>query len=215
MHVIHLVNAGITFGYFFFHLCYLAYRVVLRKQRYRLFGEDSLLPNWTDIKDIGRNFRWFLYLGPQPKMGRWTYWEKFDYWAVFWGVAIIGVSGLMLAAPLLSTRVLSGIWLNVAFIVHSEEALLAVGFIFIFHFFHNHLGPMKFPIDVSIFTGRVPLDRFKEERPLQYQQLLQAGRLEQSIVPPPSLWMTSIAVLFGSAVLITGVTLIALVIFAG
>ena len=215
MHVIHLVNAGITFGYFFFHLCYLAYRVVLRKQRYRLFGEDSLLPNWTDIKDIGRNFRWFLYLGPQPKMGRWTYWEKFDYWAVFWGVAIIGVSGLMLAAPLLSTRVLSGIWLNVAFIVHSEEALLAVGFIFIFHFFHNHLGPMKFPIDVSIFTGRVPLDRFKEERPLQYQQLLQAGRLEQSIVPPPSLWLTSIAVLFGSAVLITGVTLIALVIFAG
>ena len=148
-------------------------------------------------------------------MGRWTYWEKFDYWAVFWGVAIIGVSGLMLAAPLLSTRVLSGIWLNVAFIVHSEEALLAVGFIFIFHFFHNHLGPMKFPIDVSIFTGRVPLDRFKEERPLQYQQLLQAGRLEQSIVPPPSLWLTSIAVLFGSAVLITGVTLIALVIFAG
>ena len=215
MHVIHLVNAAITFGYFLFHLCYLGYRVLVKKQRYRLFGEDSLVPTWTDIKDIGRNFLWFLYLGPQPKMGRWTYWEKFDYWAVFWGVAIIGVSGLLLAAPVFFTRFIPGIWLNVSFVVHSEEALLATGFIFIFHFFHNHLRPEKFPIDVSILTGRVPLERFKEERPLQYERLVQEGRLEQSIVPPPSAFMTAICVIFGIAVVLTGVTLIALVIFAG
>jgi thiosulfate reductase cytochrome b subunit len=215
MHLIHLLNAGITFGYFFYHLCYLAWRVLVKKQRYRLFGEDSLVPSWTDIKDIGRNFLWFLYLGPQPKMGRWTYWEKFDYWAVFWGVAIIGVSGLLLAAPLFFTRFLPGIWLNVSFVVHSEEALLATGFIFIFHFFHNHLRPEKFPIDVSILTGRVPLERFKEERPLQYDRLVQEGTLEQSIVPPPSAFMTTISVIFGLAVVVTGVTLIALVIFAG
>jgi cytochrome b subunit of formate dehydrogenase len=215
MLVIHLVNAGITFGYFFFHLCYLGYRVLVKKQRYRLFGEDSLVPNWTDIKDIGRNFLWFLYLGPEPRMGRWTYWEKFDYWAVFWGVAIIGVSGLMIAAPVFFTRFVPGIWLNVAFVLHSEEALLATGFIFIFHFFHNHLSPVKFPIDVSIFTGRVPLERFKEGRPLQYERLVSEGRLEQSIVPPPSMLMTTLSVIFGLAVVVTGVALIALVIFAG
>ncbi|HTX06637.1 MAG TPA: multiheme c-type cytochrome [Steroidobacteraceae bacterium] len=215
MEVIHLVNAAITFGYFFFHLCYLTYRVLVKKQRYRLFGEDSLIPNWTDIKDIGRNFLWFLYLGPQPKMDRWTYWEKFDYWAVFWGVAIIGASGLLLAAPVFFTRFIPGIWLNVSFVVHSEEALLATGFIFIFHFFHNHLRPQNFPIDVAIFTGRVPLDRFKDERPLQYERLVSEGRLEQSIVPPPSAFMTVISVIFGAAVVLTGVTLIALVIFAG
>ena len=215
MSIVHIVNGGITFGYFFFHLCYLGYRVVVKKQRYRLLGRDSLVPNWKDIVDIGRNFRWFLYLGPQPRMGRWTYWEKFDYWAVFWGAAIIGVSGLMLAAPVYFTRFVPGIALNVALVVHSEEALLATGFIFIFHFFHNHLRPEKFPIDVSILTGRVPLDRFKEERPLQYQQLVDEGRLERSIVPAPSRLMTAISVIFGSAVVITGMTLILLVIFAG
>ncbi len=215
MSIVHIVNGGITFGYFFFHLCYLGYRVVVKKQRFRLLGDDSLVPNQKDIRDIWGNFRWFLYLGPQPRMGRWTYWEKFDYWAVFWGVAIIGVSGLMMAAPVYSTRLLPGIALNVALLVHSEEALLATGFIFIFHFFHNHLRPEKFPIDVSILTGRVPLDRFKEERPLQYQQLVDEGRLEQSIVPAPSPFMTAISVLFGSAVVITGITLILLVIFAG
>jgi cytochrome b subunit of formate dehydrogenase len=215
MRRIHLVNAGITFGYFFFHLCYLAYRVWVKKQRYGLLGVDSLVPNWTDIKDIFYNFRWFLYLGPEPKTDRWTYWEKFDYWAVFWGVAIIGVSGLMIAAPVFFTRFVPGIWLNAAFLVHSEEAVLATGFIFIFHFFHNHLRPEKFPIDVSIFTGRVPLERFKAERPLQYQRLVSEGRLESSIVPPPSALMTAISVIFGLTVVVTGVTLIALVIFAG
>ncbi len=215
MGIVHVVNGGITFGYFVFHLCYLAYRVLVKKQRYGLFGSDSLVPNGKDILDIGRNFRWFLYLGPQPRMGRWTYWEKFDYWAVFWGVAMIGVSGLMLAAPVFFSRFVPGIWLNVAFIVHSEEALLATGFIFIFHFFHNHFRPEKFPIDVSILTGRVPLERFKEERPLEYQRLLAAGRLERMIVPPPSRFMTVISVVFGAAVVITGVTFIAIVIFAG
>ena len=215
MRTVHLVNGGITFGYFFFHVFYLGYRALIKKQRYALLGPDSLVPTWQDIKDIGRNFRWFLYLGPQPRMGRWTYWEKFDYWAVFWGVAIIGVSGLMLAAPVFFTRFVPGIWLNVAFVVHSEEALLATGFIFIFHFFHNHLRPEKFPIDVSILTGRVPLARFKEERPLQYEALVREGKLEQAIVPAPSRFMTAISVLFGLAVVVTGIVLIALVIFAG
>ena len=215
MRIIHLVNGAITFGYFIFHVLYLGYRALIKRQRFALLGPDSLVPTWQDIKDIGRNFRWFLYLGPQPRMGRWSYWEKFDYWAVFCGVAIIGVSGLLLAAPVFFTRFVPGIWLNAAFVVHSEEALLATGFIFIFHFFHNHLRPEKFPIDVSILTGRVPLDRFKEERPLQYEQLVHEGRLEQAIVPPPSRFITTISVLFGMAVVITGVVLIALVIFAG
>ena len=215
MRLIHLVNGGITFGYFIFHLLYLAYRALVKKQRYALLGPDSLVPNGQDMRDIWHNFRWFLYLGPQPRMGRWTYWEKFDYWAVFWGVAMIGVSGLMLAAPVFFTHFVPGIALNVAFIVHSEEALLATGFIFIFHFFHNHFRPEKFPIDVSILTGRVPLERFKEERPLQYEALVREGRLEAAIVPPPSKGLTVISVIFGLAVVITGVALIALVIFAG
>lgn len=215
MVIVHVVNGGITFGYFFFHLCYLGYRALVKKQRYRLLGVDSLVPTWTDIKDVWQNFRWFLYLGPQPKMDRWTYWEKFDYWAVFWGVAIIGVSGLVMAAPVFFTRLVPGIWLNVALVVHSEEAILATGFIFIFHFFHNHLRPEKFPIDVSILTGRVPLERFKEERPLQYERLVREGALERSIVPPPSAFLTTVSVIFGLAVVVTGLTLIALVIFAG
>ena len=209
-HVIHLVNAAITFGYFLFHLCWLAWRVLVRKQRFGIFDPDSLVPRWRDIVDIGRNFRWFFYLGARPQLDRWTYWEKFDYWAVFWGVAIIGLSGLLLAIPVLATRVLPGISLNVALVVHGEEALLATGFIFIFHFFHNHLRPENFPIDVTVFTGRVSLERFKEERPLQYERLVSEGRLQQALVPPPTAFATVLSIVFGYAVVITGLALVVL-----
>ena len=102
--------------------------------------------------------KYFLYLGPRPKFDRFTYWEKFDYLAVFWGVAIIGVSGLVLWFPTLFTFFLPGWALNAAYVIHSDEALLATGFIFLFHFFHTHLRPEAFPLDPVIFVGCMPLD---------------------------------------------------------
>jgi cytochrome b subunit of formate dehydrogenase len=86
-----------------------------------------------DFRDIFRMFRWFLGLGPKPTFDRWTYWEKFDYWAVFWGVGIIGTSGLVLWFPETFSLVLPGTIINIAKVIHSEEALLATGFIFTIH----------------------------------------------------------------------------------
>ncbi len=108
--------------------------------------------------DLWGNLKYFLYLGPRPALDRWAYWEKFDYLAVFWGVAIIGFSGLVLWFPGFFTSFLPGWVLNAAYIMHSDEALLATGFIFLFHFFHTHLRPESFPMDPVIFTGRMPLE---------------------------------------------------------
>ena len=67
---------------------------------------------------------------------------------------------------------LPGWTLNVAHVIHSDEALLATGFIFVFHFFHTHLRPESFPMDTVVFTGKMPLSRFKAERRLEYQRLV-------------------------------------------
>ena len=103
--------------------------------------------------------RWFLRLGPQPRFDHFTYWEKFDYWAVFWGMGVIGGSGLVLWFPEFFSRFLPGSWFNIALLVHGEEGLLAVGFIFTIHFFNSHLRPDKFPMDPVIFTGHVSRPR--------------------------------------------------------
>ena len=212
--IIHHVCGVITFGYFFFHLSYLTYLRIRRKRHGLLYGPDSMTPRPKDIVDMLKNFRWFLYLGEQPKLDRWTYWEKFDYWAVFWGVAMIGVSGLAIWLYGPFTRILSGAYLNVAWVIHGEEALLAVGFIFIFHFFHNHLRPENFPIDITIFTGRMPLARFREERPILYERLEREGKLDAVIVPPPSFLSRFFWQAFGYTVVFVGVALIVSVIIA-
>ena len=185
---IHRVCAVITFGYFLTHIIELTVR---RKHSGRstwrfVFGPDTMLPTWRDAVDFANTTKWFLGLGPRPRYGRWTYWEKFDYFAVFWGVTIIGLTGLCLWFPVSFTRVLPGWAINIAQIVHSDEALLATGFIFTIHFFNSHFRPDKFPMDVVIFTGSMPLEEFKHDRPREYDELMKAGTMETRLVPAPS-----------------------------
>ncbi|MDH3628366.1 MAG: cytochrome C, partial [Acidobacteriota bacterium] len=205
--LLHRLAAILTFGYAIFHLTHVIRRVYVRKERTILWGWRSLVPQLRDLTEMFQHIRWFLYMGPQPKFGRWTYWEKFDYFAVFWGVLIIGFSGLMLWFPWFFALFLPGWILNVAFIVHSDEALLATGFIFVFHFFHTHLRPGSFPLDPVMFIGAVPIERFKEERPAEHDQLVADGRLEEFIVPPPGRLELRRAYLFGSIALAIGLLL--------
>jgi len=182
--VLHRIGAVITFGYFGFHIT----NLIKEKRRKRLslmkfiLGKDSLWFNRQDVKDFIATMKWFIGRGPRPNYGRWTYWEKFDYLAVFWGVAIIGFSGLVLWFPVAFTKIFPGWLINVSQIIHSDEALLAVGFIFTIHFFNTHFRPEAFPMDTVIFTGHISLEHFKRERPREYQELKDAGTLDQKIV---------------------------------
>ena len=181
--VIHRIGAVITFGYFAFHVYNLLKIKRRNKQSFMkfAFGRDSLMFNKQDITDFIATIKWFVGKGPRPQYGRWTYWEKFDYMAVFWGVAVIGFSGLILWFPVFFTKFFPGWVINVAQIIHSDEALLAVGFIFTIHFFNTHFRPEAFPMDTVIFTGHMPLEEFKEDRPREYKELKEEGRLDKIV----------------------------------
>ena len=208
---LHRFAAIVTFGYFAVHLSMLFRDVVLKRQKGFFWGWRSMTPQLKDVQDLWANVKYFLYLGPRPELDRWAYWEKFDYLAVFWGVGMIGVSGLMLWFPDFFTRFLPGWALNAAYIIHSDEALLATGFIFLFHFFHTHLRPESFPMDPVIFTGSMPLHRFKEERPIEYQRLVDSNTLEQYFVPAPSKAQIQVAHVFGFAAVAAGIWLAILI----
>ncbi len=90
----HRVFAIVTFGYAIFHLGYVLHYVFIKRELTLLYGPNSIFPGRKDFIDLYHNIRWFLYLGSRPKLDRWTYWEKFDYFAVFWGIPVIGISGL-------------------------------------------------------------------------------------------------------------------------
>ena len=203
---IHRLAAIATFGYAGFHLANIFLRAA-RGERGLFWGFTSMTPQPRDMVDMAKNLRYFLYLGPRPASGRWAYWEKFDYMAVFWGIPIIGLSGLILWYPNLFSGMLPGWALNAAYVIHSEEALLATGFIFVFHFFHTHMRPESFPMDPVIFTGRMPLERFKEERPLEYQRLVDGDQLDSIAADPPTRAELRNAHIFGFSALTIGIVL--------
>jgi thiosulfate reductase cytochrome b subunit len=205
--VIHRLAAIGTFGYMAFHVGNVFIRWMVRKEKGMFWGPNSMTPQPSDVGAFFGNIRYFLYLGDRPDGDRWTYWEKFDYLAVFWGVMIIGLSGLMLWFPDFFTRFLPGWVLNAAHVIHSDEALLATGFIFIFHFFHTHLRPESFPMDLVVFTGKMPLHRFKAERPLEYQRLVDNNELEDYLVDPPTQAESLTAYIWGTIFLTIGIAL--------
>ena len=211
---LHRLAGIVTFGYFAWHLGMLVHGLFVKNEKGYFWGPRSMVPQPRDIMDFIGMMKYFFYLGPRPKFDRFTYWEKFDYLAVFWGVAIIGLSGLMLWFPNVTTTLLPGWALNAAYIVHSDEALLATGFIFLFHFFHTHLRPEAFPMDPVIFTGRMPLERFKDERPLEYERLVAQGKLDDYLMPAPTASELRRAYIFGFAAVAIGV-LMAIFIFWG
>jgi len=180
----------------------------------RLFGPDSLCPNLKDLQDIKGMFRWFFNRGDMPQFDRWTYWEKFDFFAVFWGMTVIGGSGLTLWFPEAASYVFPGWVVNVAALVHSEEAFLAAIFIFTVHFFNNHLVPNKFPLEDNIFTGRYSVEALREERPLEYERLVREGRLEGMKRPAPGIITQFLSSAFGLISLLFGLFLTVLIFWA-
>jgi cytochrome b subunit of formate dehydrogenase len=212
--VLHRIAAIVTFGYFAWHLGALAYGWIVKKERGFFWGPRSMVPQPRDLLDLWAMVKFFLYIGPRPKFDRFTYWEKFDYMGVFWGVAVIGISGLVLWLPTLATRFLPGWALNAAYVIHSDEALLATGFIFLFHFFHTHLRPESFPMDTVVFTGRMPLATLEEERPLEYERLVADGKLEERLTPAPTKGEFNLAYVFGFAALLVGIMLAVFIFWA-
>jgi hypothetical protein len=206
--ILHRIAAVITFGYAGLHLGFVLKKAIVERKFWILYGPNSMMIRPQDFKDVFGMFRWFFYLGPRPKLDRWTYWEKFDYFAVFWGIPMIGLSGLMLWFPTFFTSFLPGVVLNLAMIIHGEEALLATAFIFAFHFYHNHLRPENFPMDLVMFTGKLSLAKFKEERPVEYARLVEEGKLDEIMTTPPTKRERLISKIFGFAAYISGLVIV-------
>jgi cytochrome b subunit of formate dehydrogenase len=210
--IVHRVFATAFVAIFFWHLAYVVLRIGRSWKTFRWFGPDSLIPSLSDLYDLIAMLKWFFGFAPKPQLDRWTYWEKFDYWAPFWGVTIIGVSGAMLWFKEFVATYLPGWVFNVATIFHGEEAVLAAGFLFTVHFFNNHWRPDKFPLDIVMFTGKMTLEEFKREHLVEYNRLVASGELSKYLVDAPSQPLTRASKILGFTLMACGLILLAMVV---
>src|SRR5580765_7621526 len=197
------------------HVIDLFWRAFARGERGLFWGPTSMMPQPRDFRDFFGMMKWFFGLGPRPRFEHFAYWEKFDYWAVLWGTLIMGAAGLVLWFPIAASRIMPGWLFNVALFVHGAEASLAIGFIFVVHFFNGHLRPGKFPMDLVIFTGSVTGHELREQRAAEYDRLLVRGTPEASVLAAaPTAAAIRRGYIVGTVGLSLGLSLFALIVYA-
>jgi cytochrome b subunit of formate dehydrogenase len=209
--IIHRTAAVIWLGIFLAHLVIAISNIWTKRATFEWFGSTSMLPNWKDWDDLKGMFRWFLGRGPRPEFNHWTYWQKFDYWAPFWGAGIIGSSGIMLFAPETTALLLPGWMFNIATLVHAEEALLAAIFLNSVHFFNVHFRPERFPMSTTIFTGKIPIEEFKHDHRVEYDRLVENGELDKHLVRRPSRRADLASSFITTVLIMSGLALLTLV----
>ncbi len=199
---------------FLYHVKDIITRAVMQKEKGLFWGPTSMVANWKDVKDLVGHMRWFVGLGPKPEFDRYAYWEKFDYWAVFWGMVVIGFSGYAMWFAPFFAHFLPGWALNAVLVIHGEEALLAILFIFSIHFVNTHLRPGSFPMDMVIFTGKETEEEFKKKRTLEFERLARQGKLEAKVADQPVYWWVNFARVVGFTAIVIGLVLLVLTLIA-
>jgi cytochrome b subunit of formate dehydrogenase len=172
--IVHRIGAGMLIYFMVHHFLY----TILTRDGRRDFL--LLLPKPGDAKDIVHNIRHFLGKRPdKPRFGRFSYIEKFDYWAVYWGCIIMIGSGLFLWFESTVLRFLPKYALDVAHEMHSDEAMLATLAIVIWHFYNVHFNPDRFPGTLLWWHGRMSEHEMREEHPLELEEIV-ARRARES-----------------------------------
>ncbi|MFV0423646.1 formate dehydrogenase subunit gamma [Oleidesulfovibrio sp.] len=185
------------------HICYALYIVAA----VRIDKHDSLIPRRSDVREFGQHVRWMLG-GDPPRFERWGYWEKFDYWAVFWGMVVLGVTGLLLYSPQTTATYLKGWSLNIALWLHRIEACLAMLHVFVIHFAIVHMRRESFPMDRAMFCGDSEYASASEKWPRWIARLKNAGLLQDRLAEDVSVVRLTISYIFGLAIVVAGVYLL-------
>jgi len=127
----------------------------------------DLFPVKKDLADVWQAVRYLAGLSAEkPKIGRFGYAEKMEYWAVIWGTIIMGVTGLMMWFKIDVTHFLPRWAVEVAMTIHYYEAVLACLAIVVWHFYHVIFDPDVYPLNMACLDGRVSEEWQKHEHPM-------------------------------------------------
>jgi len=205
---IHRVAGLVMLAFFAGHIIWLVFQIRFRWPEDSLLGPSSIVFLWRDVVGFFQHLGWVLGLRKKPAFDRWSWWEKFDYWAVWWGFMIVGVTGLMLYNPVLTSDFFPGWFLNVALWVHRIEALLAMAHIFSVHFTVEHFRPNTFPFNSAMFNGSIPLEEASSDHSAWVERLRKTGRLESQLVKDPPVIVRIAYFGFGYAMILLGLFLL-------
>ena len=158
---IHRISGVIVTVVCCYHLVY----VVVTTEGRSWFKD--MLPRTKDVVDALQNV--FFMLGfrkTRPKMARFYYLEKLEYWSVYFGMFIVITTGFMMWTEYLWPK----FYLDVAGAFHLGEATLAALAIIIGHIFSVHYNPHVYPMNRAFIDGMISEELMREEHRAWYEQ---------------------------------------------
>jgi cytochrome b subunit of formate dehydrogenase len=160
--IIHRYSAFVLTVGSIYHLFTSAYRLFVKRERMRIMFRKS------DASDLWNWIRFNLGLiKDHPKMPKFNFGEKFEYWAVVWGTAVMALTGFVLWNPIATAKVLPGQIIPAAKAAHGGEAVLAVLSILTWHMYNVLIKDRNF----SMFTGNLSRRQMEEEHALELERL--------------------------------------------
>ncbi|MGH9561630.1 MAG: formate dehydrogenase subunit gamma, partial [Terracidiphilus sp.] len=176
--IIHRIAGCVLIGAGMYHVFYLA---IAREGRRLLF---DMAPRPRDAFDAWGAMRYYLRLGGEkPKFGRFNYAEKAEYWALVWGTALMGLTGIMIWAKVWVGDLLARWWVDVATAVHFYEAILATLAIVVWHFYQVFFDPDVYPMNWAWWDGKMPEEHYRHEHELDGESLEAEGNRGDSTPP--------------------------------
>jgi cytochrome b subunit of formate dehydrogenase len=134
--------------------------------------DRKVLPTIKDAKDFWQVIMFYFGKAEEPKYGRYSWKEKFDYWGAFWGMVMLCVTGLVMMFPFKAMELIPYAYVHLATIIHTDEALLATLFIFIVHWWNVHYSPEVFPMSKAWITGDISEKQMQHEHTLEYEEIM-------------------------------------------
>lgn len=171
--LIHHISATVLMLISIYHILDIGYKIFVRRVRL------TMLPGIKDVIDAWQAFMYNLgFRKTRPQMGRYTFDEKMEYWALVWGTVIMGITGFLMWNPIAATRILPGEIIPAAKAAHGGEALLAVAAIVVWHMYSVHIKRFN----KSMFTGKLTEEEMLHEHPLELADI-KAGIADRPVDP--------------------------------
>jgi formate dehydrogenase gamma subunit len=139
---------------------------------------SKMLPRKKDIGDFFQYLKYIVGKGEKPQYDRFSWKEKFDYWGAFWGMCLMGITGVIMMRPLLATELLPYAWVNLSRILHSHEATIAISFITIWHLYNVHLSINR--TRGVWLTGKISEEDMKDHHPLELKEIIESEQTARS-----------------------------------
>lgn len=165
----HLLSAFLLGVLIVYHFAFYGTQYVVRRMR----GNPvplSIMLGKKDITDFIQSMKWMIGRGDAPRYPKYDYAQKFDYWGIYWGMIILGAPGVLLW--IYGYNFLNGL----PFVMHTDEAMLAVLFLMVFHFYQTHFNPRYFPMNKVFITGKMSEKDMQKEHPDELEQMERAPK---------------------------------------